>query len=711
MKNKMFFFFNYDGQRNQQPNSVLFAIPSLGHTATANEQKAIDYLTARSGSYNKALNQDTYMLKYDWNMSQRNQLSARWNRQRFTGVNYENGIPSNALEHTGDSLVHSDTFTSSLTSSLSNSTINVFRFTYLRDQEPGKANSNLPEAVVKQGGQTILTVGRNSFSPRETTIQRQQYADTLSYVRGRHTLKVGGDAVVDKILNFFPGNFSGAYTFNSLEDFGASLNGVATSTATTYAQAFAGTGTSGPRTNPDMLQASWFIQDDWRAHKNLTINLGLRYDIQSIKQPSVTNFTALSAGYVTSRIPVDKNNVAPRIGFAWSPLGNDKWVFRGGYGMFYGNTPSIMIGTAHSNNGINVGTLNFNGTNAPTYPNTKCGAPVDSPNCPAPTGVTGSAPSIYVFSQAFQQPLIQQANFGTEYALTPDVSVAASYLWVKADHLQRTRDVNLGTPTPQTITFAGSGQTATYLKYGARPIAAFQRISQFESTADSVYNGMNLELKKRFSHNFQGSAAYTWSHVIDTMPDATAVVPFSSGDDAKMISDPKNIALDRASGVNDQRHRFTLSWVWELKYGQNLPSYAKAVFGGWDLSGVFVAQSGQPYSGTLNSDLNGDSNRQNDRTPGMGRNAFRMPATWTLDPRLTKNVQISERLKLQAFVEAFNLFNRFNVVSVRTQQYAVSGNQLVLQDKVNAPKTYFGMPTSPLTPNARILQLGAKMVF
>ncbi|HEX6880591.1 MAG TPA: carboxypeptidase-like regulatory domain-containing protein, partial [Terriglobales bacterium] len=206
IKNKLFFFFDYDGQRNQQPN-LLSYIPPVIAAPTANEQTALDYLNARSISYNKGLNQDTYLTKIDWNAG-KHQISGRWNRQLFTGLNYENGTPGNAIEHTGDSLVHTDTITGTVTSTLTNTTINQARITFLRDSEPGRANSDLPEAVVKNAGNTLLTVGRNSFSPRETTIKHWQYADNLSWVRGRHTFKFGADMVQDKILNFFPGNFS-----------------------------------------------------------------------------------------------------------------------------------------------------------------------------------------------------------------------------------------------------------------------------------------------------------------------------------------------------------------------------------------------------------------------------------------------------------------------------------------------------------------------
>src|SRR5439155_14773843 len=189
----------------------------------------------------------------------------------------------------------------------------------------------------------VLTIGRNSFSPRETTIKRRQFADTATFLWKNHTLKAGFDYSKDEILNYFPGNFFGVYRFNSLADF---ANGKPAS----FAQAFPGPGTSGPVTHPNLNEYGLFVQDEWRVMQTLTLNLGLRYDRQAMAQPSVLNPDAQlqAAGYFTNNIPIDNNNIGPRLGVAWTPGQTSRTVVRAGYGFFYGRTPSIMIGTAHS---------------------------------------------------------------------------------------------------------------------------------------------------------------------------------------------------------------------------------------------------------------------------------------------------------------------------------------------------------------------------
>ena len=734
VRNKAFFFFDYDGQRNTQANTVTLVLPAGFAPTTQFQTAALNYLKARSAPYSKGLNQDTYMLKGDWSIVSNQQLSVRWNRQNFTGLNYENGTTTNSLEHTGSSLVKSDTVTGQLTSTLTPSIVNVVRINWQRDNEPGQANSNLPDALVRQNGQTLLDVGRNTFSPRFTNITRMETGDTVTWVHRLHTFKAGYGYIHDNIANFFPGNFSGSYTFNSLENFGRSLAGqplITTSPGAagdSYLQAFQG-GPPGPTTHPNITEFSTFFQDDWRVRSNLTLNLGVRYDIQNTAKPSVLNPTAAAAGIFTNRLETDKNNIAPRLGFAWQPWSNGRTVVRGGYGMFYGRTPSIFIGTAHNQNGVTLVTKNFFGSDIPSYPNTKCGAPVDSPTCPPPTTGTASPPKIFAMQPKFVEPVVQQANLNIERQLTNDFSVTVGYQYVKGNHLQRTRDINLGTPvsTAYTISTGGSG---TYLRYAGptanptRPIAGLSTIYEFESSANSLYHGGFIQLKKRMSHNFQGQVAYTYSHVIDDRPDATAVV--AGTDDGKMLFDPECPRCDRASGDNDQRHRLVISGVWTLNYANSLPKPAQVILGGWEISTILTAQSGQPYTGFVGNDLNNDGNSRTDRIPIEGRNSFVAPSTWSLDPRFSKTFSFTERVRLQLLVEAFNILNRFNVWNVRSTQYAVqtvstAGSQgacpvsAVLNCLVpqTSGVTAFGRPASSFVPNngGRIFQLGAKISF
>src|SRR5438309_7674221 len=176
----------------------------------------------------------------------------------------------------------------------------------------------------------------------------------------------------------------------------------------------------------------------------LTLNGGLRYDKQSIAQPPIKNPDAqlAAAGLDTSRIPVDNNNIAPRLGLAWMPGTDGRTVVRAGYGIFYGRTPAIMVGTAHSQNAIQVLSINFPVASRPIWP-----AHYDT----LPASLASLPQNIFVFAPDFQNPKVQQASAGIERALTNDLSFGVTYQHVSGSDLPRTVDINVGTPTTATI--------------------------------------------------------------------------------------------------------------------------------------------------------------------------------------------------------------------------------------------------------------------
>jgi outer membrane receptor protein involved in Fe transport len=348
VKNRLFYFFNYDGQRNTTPNPVFLQVAP---PADALSQQAVRELQPFLAQYVNSLNNDVYLIKADYDMAANHRLSVRFNANRFTGVNFENTGPASAAEHTGNSSVTTDNLVGNYTWVIGGNSVLESRFGYTRDNQPGEANATTPEAVIRQGGNTVLSIGRNSFSPRFTNAKTVQWVETYSRTSGRHSLKFGVDMNFQRIANFFPGNFSGTYTFNSYADFAAR-------NAFSYTQAFAGQGTPGPLTNPDVNEYAFFAQDSFRATDRLTLNYGIRYDYFAYAQPPVRNpDPALAAMNLdTSRINQDRNNFAPRFGFAYRLNRSGTAAVRGGYGMFYGRTPSIMTGTAMSQNGVQVQT-------------------------------------------------------------------------------------------------------------------------------------------------------------------------------------------------------------------------------------------------------------------------------------------------------------------------------------------------------------------
>ncbi len=703
-KDRAFFFFNYDGQRNTQPNLVNTLPPAVATdpASVAGRNK----LLPLANNYVRQLNQDVYLGKFDWQVDGANRLNFRYNRQNFTGTNFENGGPTNAQEHSGNSLVTTDTFSVTLNTAFSPRLLNEFRAQVARDREPGTANTNNPEAAVSQGGVTVLTIGRNNFSPRETTERKYQFIDNVSYIAGEHSLKGGVDFNLEKIKNFFPGFFGGGYTFTSYANFN---NNVVTS----FTQAFAGPGTTGPETHPDFNEYSFFFQDDWRATNNLTLNLGVRYDVQRMRQAPTRNPSAVlaAAGIDTSRVNNDYNNVAPRLGVAWKPTSSDRLVVRAGYGLFYGRTPSIAIGTAHSNNGINVQSITLTGASLTGLVYPFAFSSLDEIRA---RGGAAAVPNLFVFERDYQQPYTHQGSLGIEFELMKDTSLSLSYLTVKGRHLQRTRDINL--PGPVATPIAG-GIVATFLRHPgttspARPIGrtgdAFGRISEFESNGRSDYEALAVQLNKRFARHYQVLLAYTFSKVIDDAPDATSVVAANLGDDSKQAQQSFLLRDERGPGNSNTPHRFVVSGVWDLDYFNKLGGPARAIIGGWQVSGILQTASNLPFSPRLGRvDLNNDGNRDSDRAPGFGRNSFRKDKFVSFDFRTTKTFYFTEKYRLQFIAEFFNLFNRVNFSGFDEQFYVVSG--------LNTPgvsltrRDGFGDPRATFDP--RIGQLALKLVF
>ncbi len=686
-KNRAFFFGAYEGQRSNLPNPVV--VRSLPF-APASVQTL---LTPKTTSYNINRQQDTFLIKTDFNINDKNQLWVRFNQQNFTGTNLENSGTLSAEEHTGNSNVKTSTHSTSLTTTISANYFNEFRFQYSRDREPGLANSDAPEVSVTANAGGIndgtFSFGRNNFSPRETTIKRYQFIDNQTFITGNHTVKYGADLLFDRIFNFFPGLFGGSYTFPSYA-------ALAAGTPSRYRQSFAGAGTAGGTTKPNSSEYGFFAQDDWRVVPKLTLNLGLRYDYQAIAKPPIQNPNAalLAAGFDTSFQPKDKNNIAPRFGFAYAF--DTKTVLRGGYGLFYARTPSILTGTAHSQNGIQVVAIDINCSTSPalcpTYPNV-------FPS--VPTGATLAPVNLYLFSKNYKQPFTQQARLQFEREIFANTTVSVQYTLFKGQDLTRTRNANLSAPVATSVPIyngtTATSETFTFQRFSnPRPISTFQRISLFESTAKSFYQGLSVELNRRFANHLQFNASYTLSKAKDSKPDQTSVVP-GGGDDAKIAQNQFDLSGEYGRSDLDVRHRFIFSPVYEtgtFKHSDN--KIVRALLSDYILTGIFTAQSGIAYSALVSGDPNADGITSTDRVPGTKRNQFSTPSTYQVDMRVGKIIRFGERYRLSLFAEGFNIFNRSNVQSVNNTQYAFSSAGTVggvaLPARLSTAAANFGTP-------------------
>jgi hypothetical protein len=695
VKDKLFFFFSYDGQRNKQSQVV---VPTVAPPGGASGPFG-KYLTP----YQIGLENNLGLVKVDWNISNADRLSVRYNLSRYTGVNQESFGPNIAEEHSGNNEVNTDNIAAVYTRGFGTAVVFEGRFNFVQDKQPGYANTTGPEVNIING----LTFGANNFSPRFTNTYAYQPTANVSYVRGRHSYKMGFDFNFVRAENYFPGFFAGGYTYNSYDDF---LNG----RPVQFRQSFHGTGADFPQSHPDVDEWAFYVQDSWRVTDRLTLNYGLRYDFFDYRQPNYLNPNPqlLGVNWRTDTIPTDAANLGPRFGFAYRVTSNERIVVRGGYGIYYSRTPGILLSTAILNNGFSSAQYLIT-SNFPAYPNVLTAAPGP-----------GTPPDIYVTDPNFVTPRTQQFSLQTEIALGRSSSVTVGYLGVNGTHLTRTRDVNLfpSQPTQGFIcpTFAActadQGKPVTYYRHPgtrapARPNPAFGRISVFDSGGNSIYHGGFVQFQRRFSSQLQVQASYTFSKVIDTTPDATSVVPGNAGDDAKVAQDTLLPNLDRGPGLADIRHRFVLSGVWEISYANSVTNpVLKGILNNWQLSLLMQAQSGRAFNDITTGDPGLDSNTANDRSPGVGRNTVRGPEFITVDTRITKRVPLwKERVRLELIGEAFNITNRANINSMVTTRYTYSGGFFRPLFNPANPSTTFGWVLSTFDP--RILQLAAKITF
>src|SRR4029453_14586691 len=197
---------------------------------------------------------------------------------------------------------------------------------------------------------------------------------------------------------------------------------------------------------------------------------------------------------------------------------------------------------------------------------------------------------------------------------------------------------------------------------------------RFESTAESTYNGLSVEVRKRFAGKVQAALAYTFGKVPATKPDPTAAVPGELG----------------------QGHRLVFSGYWDMDYFKSSGGVTRALLGGWQLSWISTIETGLPYSERITgTDVNRDQNPSNDIVPGS-RNSHRLPTQYNTDLRLAKRIPLGPRLRLDPIGQAFNLFNTTNVTAQQSAFFNYNGTALVPQQNLSNPRLNFGADSAPL---------------
>jgi len=434
---------------------------------------------------------------------------------------------------------------------------------------------------------------------------RFQFVDHISYTRGQHAIKFGGEIHRDSFNGGAYGGVRGRIKF------GFGVNDVFPG-ATSLEDFFAGVPDKGSQLvgDPTRHLSNWgyaaFAQDDWRITKNLTLNLGLRYELNTVVKDQhnlLGNFDAtkglLQVGKgISAPYGGDHNNFAPRLGFAWDPSGNGKTVIRGGAALIYETlnwesflalnnslgistipTGAIIDGSGGTAGGsIAVGTVNFPGSSLNWDP-----AITGVPGTVFPTtplNCHDNPCSILGMDKGLRTPYVWSWNVNVQHAFTNNLSLEVAYVGNHGSQLVGIRDINQNVPANDS---AGDEQSGRPFN-AAFPYLSF--IYQMENIYRSNYNGLQTTMTARNYHGLTFIAGYTYSHSLDNVG---ANWDFGAG--LGLPTDSNNPQREYASSDFDIRHRFTLSLTYAIP---GRKSFAQ-LLQGWEVNSIVSLYGAQPF--------------------------------------------------------------------------------------------------------------------
>jgi hypothetical protein len=630
---------------------------------------------------------------------------------------------------------HNVNLSSTLT--LSPTTINQFRATYVRQfggriNNPATSLGDLNSNFTIQGDPTLPRLNVSGYFTGQVSIAGPDagsdywgFKDTLSVNKGDHSWKLGAEVSYESVVhdtlldNYGVFAFNGSKTGNAYADFLLGRPATMTQDAPV-------------RKIDEGWYLSLFAQDDWRIHPRLTLNLGLRYDLQfpltdpedrklayvpgQKSQVSPTAPEGLlfpgDPGIGRGIVETDTNNIAPRVGLAWDPWGDGKASVRAAFGIFYGSITGNEWNTTADNQPFAI-RQSFPQvyTLSDPYRNTPGGNPFPylydpaNPSFRYPAQVFG--PSLdFVWPYTYQMNLTVQREFFRDYSLS------ASYVGALGRKLAASVDRNYPVYGPGATT----GNVNARRPYQPGVIGAARVL---ESAFDSDYHGLQLAAEKRGA-SFSFKAYYTFSKALeDTDYQGGGLPAFQNTD---------KLYLERARTSNDRTHAFTLSGIWRIDYVRDGGRLKKGLLNGWTLSGIASAATGVPLtvgSGldrnldgltSDRADLIGDPELDHGRpreelieqwfdtaafaqpavgTDGnAGRNIVEGPGFRRVDLGLFKDIGLGSRMQLQLRAEATNIFNIVNLSNPGTG--------------LNAPTTFGKIRTAGAM---RQIQLGARLTF
>ncbi len=632
LRDRTFLFANIE-QSHRKDSSVITISPA--NVAAINSRlDRIGYRGPRiqTGVVPGGFDATNLFLRVDHQVNAAHLFFVRYSRYNINAFSARTVGGLNDVSRGTDLDNHDQTIAAGDVTTLSSSTINEARFQYTRNRLAAPVKDEIGPAVNISG---VASFGTATSSPLGRAIDLYELVDNISSQRGAHAIKAGIDLLYNRVDIVFPGATQGVYTFTSLTNY---LNNPYGS----FQQAFGAP--SQFQSNPNL---GLFIQDQWSPRPDLTVNAGLRYDAQFLPHP----------------INTDANDLAPRVGVAYSPAGR-KLVLRAGFGIYFDRIPLRATSNALQRDGSKYLVVQFSPTQS--------GAPV-LPNVLAtlPSNLLTS-PNIKLSDLNIENRYSEQANFQIEREIPGAAAISVGYLHLRARHLILSRNINV----PRFAASAGVPNLG-------RPDSQYGNITRFESSGDSSYNGLIMTFNKRASRWASLRASYTLSKSTDTAGNFFFSTPQNNSD----------LRDELGPSDNDQRHRATISGSLQAP-----PSLSRLrPLKGLELSYICTYASRLPFNILTGNDRNFDTNF-NDRPLNVGRNAGRGFGSTTLDLRVSRKIRLTERATVEAIAEGFNIFNRTNL-QVPNNVFGTSAT----------PLPAFGRATA--APDPRQIQFGLHVNF
>jgi hypothetical protein len=794
LKNKLFFFSLYEYNPVGEPAtpsgvlaptaagySLLSSIPGLSQTnlgimkqylAPASTAVAADAITVNNQTIPVGpvginapffQNNQTFVQTVDYNISDKDQIRGRYIYNRLSQIDINTTLPafftSNINTYHVMSLAEYHNFTPAL--------VNEFRLGYHRLNQPDTAGNfkypgldQFPNIVLNDLG---IQFGPDPNAPQTEIQNMAQMQDNVTWVKGKHTIQFGMDLRRYIAPSTFTQRSRGDYEYNSTQLF------LQDGTPDYLAQRSLGA----PVYYGDQIQSFEYAQDTFKYRPNLTFTLGVRYELTTVPQgerSQILNSIANVPGVLTFGVPKDqKTNFAPRIGIAYSPGSSGTTSIRAGFGMAYDviydnigilALPPQLSTTVDVTGGTGANFL----ANGGILPN----LPVASSLTPAEARAETSA---YVPNQ--KVPYSIQWNIGFQHVFLKDYTFEARYLGTRGVHLDLQDQIvaqSPVTPTNSLPTYLAAPSQATLNalpltlntlqgESELNPLYANAGFTNHALTVDepfgwSTYNGLALQLNRRFSNGLQFQGAYTWSHLIDNSTadfNTTALTP-------RRPENSQNLSIERASSALDRRQRLTLALHYDVQWFKKSNWLMKNVVGNWTISPIYTYESPElaTVQSGLDSNLNGDT--AGDRTiinangiPGTGsgvtaltnsagqtvaylannpsaqyivagpgayanagRNTLSLRPIDNVDLSLYKNFNITERWKLQFGAQFLNALNHPQFVpgfTDRVDNPTVLNNGAVDRNFLTPGNPLFNNPEAVFSSSPRNIQVSAKLFF